>query len=76
MQRMSKEIQRTFGVTDKRFAGHPIEEQAVRNVKKSIKRGVYTASDAIAEAKGYLVSQGCTQDHIEKEMKKVIAAFN
>ena len=76
MNHIEKQVRRSFGCDDKRFASHSIEEQAIKVVRQSIKRGDYTGSDAINEAKRYLTSQGCTQDHIDSEMEKVTRALS
>jgi hypothetical protein len=61
----------TFGVADKKFAGHPCDsERAAEMLKIAIKEGV-GYSDYLEGIEDWLKSQGCIQEHIDQEVIKV-----
>jgi len=66
-------LKQSFGIVDKRFAGHPMDEQQAREARKIIKRD--SVSWTAIEAEITRTLKGSTPDHIQEQLAKARAFF-
>lgn len=61
----------SFGAVDKKFAGHALDcERAVELLEAANKADV-GLKEYLTEIENWLKSEGCRDNHIQREMKKV-----
>lgn len=66
-------LKKSFGLVDKRFAGHPMDEQQAREARKIIKRdGVLWAE---IEGEITRILQGATPAHVQDQLEKARKFF-
>lgn len=61
----------SFGIADHKFARHSADIARARDALiQALQNGV-SFVDFIAEARNYLTQQGCSQPHIQQEIRRV-----
>ncbi len=61
----------SFGIADYKFARHSVDIARARDALiQALQNGV-SFVDFIAEARNYLTQQGCSQPHIQQEIRRV-----
>ena len=64
-------LQSSFGIADHKFARHPTDIARARDALiQALQSGVCFA-DFVTEARNYLIQQGCSQSHIQQEIRRV-----
>lgn len=66
-------LKQAFGVVDKRFAGHPLDQKKAQEARKIIKREGVTWAEIEAEITRIL--QGVTPDHLHKQIDEARKYF-
>lgn len=66
-------LKQSFGIVDKRFAGHPMDEQKAREARKIIKRDGVSWADIEGEIMRIL--QGTTPAHAQAQLEKARTFF-
>lgn len=66
-------LKQSFGIIDKRFSGHPMDEQKAREARKIIKRDSVSWTDIEAEITRIL--KGSTPAHVQEQLAKARAFF-
>lgn len=61
-----KQLKQSFGIVDKRFAGHPADAARAREVRSAIKEGGLGAAEIEEEIRRIL--EGCEESHIEAQL--------
>lgn len=69
---LENEVSGCFGVMDCKFAGHFLDESRAKELRSS---KAYTMQDKIDACEAFLRGKGCSEEHIESEMKKVRKFF-
>lgn len=59
-------LKQAFGIVDKRFAGHPMDQKKAQEARKIIKRDGVTWAEIEAEITRIL--QGATPAHIQEQI--------
>ncbi len=65
-------IPRSFGIDDMEFGTHALEQERAAILLISAIEAKVTEEEYVDAIKAYLVEKKCTEDHIEKQLKKVI----
>jgi hypothetical protein len=60
-----------FGTADKIFSGHPADSKRARNLLSSFWEARFSFEEYEQAIKEYLTALGCSQKHIENQMKRV-----
>lgn len=64
-------LQSSFGIADHKFARHQADIVRARDALiQALQSGVCFA-DFVTEARNYLIQQGCSQSHIQQEIRRV-----
>lgn len=61
-----KQLKMSFGIADKRFAGHAADKARAREVRSAIKKEGVGAAEVEAEIRRIL--DGCIESHIEEQL--------
>lgn len=69
------DISRCFGIVDKRFRTHPIEEKKAKELLARLKKENVTWLEVKAEFEAFLDSTECDFEHYQNEMQKVERYF-
>lgn len=68
MQSWQDKLKGCFGISDKKFGLHPLDEQRANELKAELDRDGITWAIVEVEIKRLL--NGCSQDHVEKELRE------
>ena len=60
------EVPGCFGVLDKLFAVHPLDERQAFLWLTSLRKSELTLDDAEKQVRAYLASEGCGEEHIDQ----------
>lgn len=61
----------SFGMVDKKFAGHAFDCERAAELLVAANKADVGLKEYLAEIENWLKSVGCNSDHIQEEMKKV-----
>ena len=65
------ELEKSFGIVDQIFGGHPIESEHAREMLKEASAKGMSKSDIEKEARNHLTSKGCQPDHINEQINRI-----
>ncbi|WP_160286838.1 hypothetical protein [Pseudomonas knackmussii] len=68
-----QELKRAFGIVDKCFARHPMDQARAKEARKLAKQAGATWSDIEAEITSIL--KGSTDSHVQEQLKAARAFF-